>query len=127
MNDKRERGQSSVEFALILPLVLVLVLALAQVGLIVQAQISVTHTAREAVRVLAVDPSADARTAALNASNLAPASTRIDVAFGAAAADGRQIVEVTIIYVVPHVSAATQRLIGDREVTATAAMLVEEH
>lgn len=125
MTGTREAGQSSVEFALIVPLVLILVMALAQIGLVVQAQISVTHTARETVRVLAVDPAADARTAALVASRLAPASTSIDVSFEAAAATGRQIVEVTVTYEVPQVSPILDPLIGDQRVSATAAMLVE--
>lgn len=122
---KRERGQSSIEFALVLPIFLVLVLALAQVGLVVQAQISVTHTAREAARALAVDPAADVAVIAVNASRLSAASTTVDVSFDAAAVPGRQVVEVTVTYVVPHVSALVAPLVGDVAVSATASMLVE--
>lgn len=56
----RETGQSSVEFALVLPLVLVTVLALSQVGVIAAKQLWLSHVAREAVRVLAHNPDLDA-------------------------------------------------------------------
>lgn len=125
MTKRGDRGQSSVEFALILPLVLLLVLALAQVGLIVQAQITVTHTAREAARALAVDPAADAHAVVERASNLAPAATRVDVAFDAASIPGRQLVEVTVTYDVPVVNGLLQPIASDLVVTATATMLVE--
>lgn len=52
MND---RAQASVELALVLPLVVLLLLALIQGGLIVRDRILVTHAAREAVRVAALE------------------------------------------------------------------------
>ena len=50
----RERGQATVEFALLLPLVALLALALAEAGLVVRDQVLVTHAAREAARAAAV-------------------------------------------------------------------------
>ena len=58
MTSRRERGQATVEFALVIPLVLVTLLGVVQVGLVAYAQLEVTHRAREAARVLAVDPGA---------------------------------------------------------------------
>lgn len=55
-----QRGQSTVEFALVVPLLLLVAMALVQVALVAWGQIAVTAAAREAARVLAVDPSADA-------------------------------------------------------------------
>ena len=54
----RERGQSTVEFALLTPLLVLVVMALLQVALVVRSQLAVEHAAREAVRVASVDPSA---------------------------------------------------------------------
>lgn len=51
-----ERGQATVEFALLLPLALAVLLAIVQAGLIVRDQIAVVHAAREAARAAAVDP-----------------------------------------------------------------------
>ena len=51
-----DRGQAMVETALVLPLVVLFLLAVVQVGLVVRAQVLVTHAAREAARAAAVDP-----------------------------------------------------------------------
>ena len=51
----RDRGQSSVEVALLLPFLALLLLAVIQVGLVVRDQVLVVHVAREAARAAAVD------------------------------------------------------------------------
>lgn len=60
----REAGQSTVEFVLVLPLVLILILGLLQVGVLVRDQIMVLGAAREAVREAIVTPDHGAITAA---------------------------------------------------------------
>jgi TadE-like protein len=57
--DHRERGQATVEFAFLLPLVVLAVLAIIQVGLVVRDQLGVVHAAREAARAASVDPDPD--------------------------------------------------------------------
>ena len=49
-----DRGQATVELALVLPLVVMLALVVAQVGLVVREQVLLTHAAREAARAAAV-------------------------------------------------------------------------
>lgn len=66
----QEQGQSTVEFALVLPLVLILILGLLQVGVLVRDQILVLGAAREGVREAIVTPDRSAITAA--ASSAAP-------------------------------------------------------
>ncbi len=51
-----EDGQSTVEFALLLPLVVFAALAVIQVGLVVRDRVAVVHAAREAARAASVDP-----------------------------------------------------------------------
>jgi Flp pilus assembly protein TadG len=51
-----ERGQATVEFALLLPLVVMAALAVIQVALVVRDHIEVVHAAREAARAVSVDP-----------------------------------------------------------------------
>src|SRR5215831_11616137 len=51
----RESGQSTVEFAFVLPLVVLAALAVIQVGLVVRDQLGVVHAAREAARAASVD------------------------------------------------------------------------
>lgn len=57
-------GQSTVEFALLTPLLVFAVMALLQVALVVRSQLAVEHAAREAVRVASVDPDVGAARAA---------------------------------------------------------------
>jgi TadE-like protein len=57
-------GQSTVEFALLTPLLVLAVMALIQVALVVRSQLAVEHAAREAVRVASVDRDAGAARAA---------------------------------------------------------------
>ena len=51
-----ERGQATVEFAFVLPLLVLALLAVVQVGLVVRDQLGVVHAAREAARAASVDP-----------------------------------------------------------------------
>jgi Flp pilus assembly protein TadG len=51
----RERGQATVEFALVLPLIVFALLAILQVGLVARDQVAVVHAAREAARAASVD------------------------------------------------------------------------
>lgn len=63
-----ERGQSTVEFALVLPLVFVLLLGLLQVGVVLRDQLLVTAAAREGAREAAVTSNSEKiRTAARRA------------------------------------------------------------
>ncbi len=63
MRHRVERGQATVELALVLPLVAVIAMALLDVGLVLRDNILTVHAAREAARALAVgeDPVSAAR------------------------------------------------------------------
>src|SRR5213592_4577567 len=80
--DDRSVGSATVEFALVLPLVLVVVLALVQVGLVVRDRLLVEAAARAAARAAAVqDDLAAIEAAAFQAAaGLDPARGRVDVA-----------------------------------------------
>lgn len=51
---RSERGAVAVEFGLLLPLFLILILCVVEFGRAYNAQVSVTHAAREAARTMAV-------------------------------------------------------------------------
>lgn len=51
---KNEKGQTLVEFALVLPVLLLLVMGVIQFGIIFSAQIALTNAAREGARAAAV-------------------------------------------------------------------------
>lgn len=60
----KENGQSTVEFALVLPVVLILILGLLQVAVLARDQIMVMGAAREGVREAIVTPDRGAITSA---------------------------------------------------------------
>ena len=64
---RNQKGQSLVEFALILPVLLLLVFGIIQFGIIFNGQISVTSAAREGARVAVVLGEAEARNRVENA------------------------------------------------------------
>jgi len=120
---REEGGQSTLELALLLPVVVVLLLAVLQVGLVARDVVLVTHAAREAARAAAVDadPGA-ARRAAVLSSGLDPARVRLRVDSPAGAP---RRARVTLVYrsatSVPLVGA----LLGDRTVRSVATMRIE--
>jgi Flp pilus assembly protein TadG len=67
---REEHGAVAVEFALILPVLLLLLLGIAEFGRAYNAQISLTHAARESVRALAITN--DASAAVTRARDAAP-------------------------------------------------------
>jgi len=122
---REDRGQATVELALVLPLVAVLLLVVLQAGLVVRDRVLVTHAAREAARAAAVadvDPASAATRAALRAGDLS--AERLAVT--SAVVDGGERVTVRITYRsstdVPLVGA----LLPDIDLGAEATMRVED-
>jgi hypothetical protein len=107
----------------VLPLVALVALALVQVGLVVRAQVLVTHAAREAARTAAVDADpAAARRAAEAGAPLDPA--RLDVEVHDRGDPGTRV-RVEVRYTAPTDVPLVGSLIGDPVLTATATMRVE--
>jgi Flp pilus assembly protein TadG len=119
-----ERGQASVEAALVLPLVVLLLLSVVQVGVLVRAEVLVTHAAREAARAAAVDsdPQAAARAAAV-ATTLDPHRLHVDVR-GRDGPGSR--VQVTVTYIAATDVPLVGALLGDVTLHADATMRVEQ-
>src|SRR5262245_6242936 len=114
-----ERGQATVELALVLPLVFACLLAVIQVSVVVRDQIAVQHAAREAARAASVEPDPAAATRAARR-----VLARADVHVGPRPAVGQPIVvEVT------YRSRTDFPLVGawipDPELTGRAVMRVE--
>ncbi|MDQ4149377.1 MAG: pilus assembly protein [Actinomycetota bacterium] len=81
-----DRGQSAVEFALVLPLLLMLILGLLQVGVMVRDQMMVLGAAREGARQATV--TGDREVVAAAARRAAPGlNLSVDVARGRARGD----------------------------------------
>jgi Flp pilus assembly protein TadG len=120
----RERGQATVELALVLPLVAGILLVLVQVGLVVRDQVLTAHAAREAVRAAAVDdrPGA-ARSAAVDGSGLD--AERLTVRVGPRGRPGSRV-RVEVAYRAPTDVPLVGPLVGEVTLTAAATMRVEQ-
>lgn len=110
-----ERGQGTVELALLLPLLLTLVFVVVQVGLVVRDQVLLAHGTREAARAAAVGEPTPAPPAGLN-----PGRLRLQVA-----GDDR-LVRAVGRYRSPVVVPLLSRLRPDVELRAELVMRREE-
>lgn len=114
-----ERGQATVELALVLPVVVMFVLAVVQVAVVARSQLAVELAAREAARAASVsaDPVGAANAAARRAVTLEP----LDVTVAA----GGDTVGVTVRYVESTDVAFIGLALGDITVSAHAVMTWE--
>ncbi len=119
-NQSAERGQSSVELAVLMPLILLLLLTVVQVGLLARDQLLAVHASRIAGRAVVVDPSHAAAAAALHRAGL----DRVDIRLsGDLRRGGFATVEATLL---PTRVALVGRLIGGVEIAERLTVLVEE-
>lgn len=119
----RQRGQATVEVALVLPVLVLLCLLVAQVATIATDAVLVHHAAREAARAAAVQPDADvARRAAIGAAGLRPDRLELGLAGGTTAGE---TLTVTVEYAAPTDVPVVGRLLGDVDLRAAVSMRVE--
>lgn len=118
-----DRGQASVELALLLPVVALLLLAVLQVGLIARDVVMVSHAAREAARAAATDadPSAASR-AAEGAGGLAPERTSVSTS---PRGEPGTLITAEVSYLASTDVPLVGALLGDRKIRSTATMRVE--
>ena len=120
-----ERGQATVEFALIIPLVLVVLLVVIQVAVVAYAQLGVTHIARETARAVSVDPLTDLGLLAQNVATLGSDALVIEVEFTTTSLPGAGFVIVTVHYETPPISRLFGPFANQLAVSAQVKMLME--
>lgn len=111
-----DRGQSTLELALAMPVVAMLLLAVVQLVVVARDQLAVIHAAREGARAAAVSgaPSGDGAAAARSATALEPLDVTVDA--------GSSSVVVTVSHVTPTDVPLIGALLPDVTVRATATM-----
>lgn len=120
---RSQRGQATIELALVLPVIVLFALIVLQVGLVATDQLLVQHAAREGARAAAVDPTLDAASTAVSTANrLQSARTSTRLAGGT---DRGDRVTVTVIYQAPTDVPLVGRLIDDVTLTGQVTMRVE--
>ena len=118
-----DRGQSTVELALALPVVVLLLLVLLQVALVGRDVVLVAHAAREGARAAATNDDPDAaRTAAEASAGLDPDRMEVDVT--ERGGPGTRV-GVVIRYRVRTDVPLVGRFLGDRTVVTRVTMRVE--
>lgn len=116
MRARRDRGQATVELALVLPLVVVLLGAIVWIAQLVVLQVQLEHAAREGARAAAVEPER-AHGAATSAATAVNAEFDVRVSLGA------EFVEVAVsdrLHGVPLIG------VGVRDLTAEVVMRRED-
>ncbi|WP_419855121.1 TadE/TadG family type IV pilus assembly protein [Candidatus Poriferisodalis sp.] len=114
---RQERGQATVELALLLPFLVLLLMGIVQTALVARDAVLVSHAARVGARIAAVEPSMDAiRTAVEQAAALDP--DRLEVERHVEA----QLVRVTVRYRSATEVPLAGALVGDVHLSESAAM-----
>lgn len=120
------RGQSTVELALVTPVFFMLLLYVAQLGLLLNQKIVVTHAAREAARAVVVLNNPDAaRQAALLSGNFQADRLQVRVMESiddSTSSNSASSITVTVIYTAPTDIPLVGQLIGDVELSSTISM-----
>ena len=119
-----DRGQSTVEFAMILPLVALVVLFIIQVGLIARDQLLLSHAAREAARAASVSDS-DRSGAAMAAAKRAGSLTSERLSGVIESTDGARSVRVVLSYRSSTDLPIIGALIPEVELSSTVVMRTE--
>jgi Flp pilus assembly protein TadG len=118
-----DRGQSTVELALVLPLIALLLLGLFQVGVIARDRVALVHAAREGVRVAVMDPSPEAVTVAVRgATSLDPSALRVELTGGT---DSGDLVTVVVRYTCRTDVAVTGSVVPDVEMAERLSAIIE--
>lgn len=119
-----EVGQSTVEFVLVLPVLLLAVLVVVQVGLVVRDSLVVQDLAREAARAAAVEPRQVVVDQVIRqgSARLDPQRTLVSLDRGV---DSGQFVTATVGYESPTSVPIVGLLIGDVYLSAAVTMRVE--
>lgn len=117
------KAQSTVELALLTPVIFTLLLWIAQFGLVLNQKITLTHAARESARAVAIhnNPTV-AREAALASSNLS--ASRLKVSLKGDASPG-ELVTVRLNYAFPTDIPLVGALIGDINLSSSVTMRAE--
>lgn len=115
----RQRGQATVEFVLVLPVVFLALLLVVQAGVVVRDELLVVEAAREAARAASVDPDPAAAIAA--ATRVLPGAR---VAVGPRGEIGDPV-RVTVTYVARTAVPGIGPFVPDPTLRAEAVMRIE--
>ena len=85
MMKSNNRGQASVEFALILPILILLVMGILEFGLFFHSYVNISFASKEAARLAALDANASSQSIAASVQATMPATRNITITLTPAA------------------------------------------
>ncbi|WP_419955714.1 TadE/TadG family type IV pilus assembly protein [Neobacillus niacini] len=120
---KSESGQSLVEFALVLPLLVVLLFGIIDFGRIFHAYLTIDHAGREAARAASIgkDETNIKNVAVTQGTSIGLTSGQVNVASGSSGADAT----ITITYPINFLTPVIGDIVGSITLKDTTVMRVE--
>ncbi|PTL39145.1 TadE/TadG family type IV pilus assembly protein [Alkalicoccus saliphilus] len=124
---KSEKGQSMVEFALVVPLLIVLLFSIVDISRLFHASLTIDHAGREAARAASVQLSdTEVMSAAVdNGSSISLSSSHVQVSPMENGRTSGNKVTVTITYPVDFLTPVVGNLAGSFELQNTTVMRIE--
>lgn len=126
---KKETGQSLVEFALVLPLLILLLFGIVDFGRVFHAYLTIDHVGREAARAVSIGINDDIAksTAVSNGASIGLTTTNVDITRESVTVSDQTFtnVEVTINYPVNFLTPVIGNLIGPLQLEDITTMRVE--
>lgn len=123
----RDRGQSTVEFALIIPLIAIVLLLAVQIAVLGAAKVASVHMARDVARVVAIDPAFDPEVGPLDLARDSDRSNDLSlkVEILPASRVGQLQICVSVRDETPPIFAAFAPFLSDVVLVSEAKMLIE--
>ncbi|MEH7501322.1 TadE family protein [Neobacillus drentensis] len=123
---KSEKGQSLVEFALIVPLLIILLFGIIDFGRIFHVYLTIDHAGREAARAASIgkDDTTVINTAVNDASSIGLTAGKVGVSPSGARDSGTNIT-ITINYPINFLTPVIGNIVGPITLTDTTVMRVE--
>ena len=121
---RSEKGQSMVEFALVVPLIILLLLGMVDFGRLFHAHLTLEHAGREAARAASIgkDEATVISTAISNAASLSLAEGQVHVS-GLGTSGGN--VTITIKYPISFITPVISSLVGTYQLENKTIMRIE--
>ncbi|MFP5112714.1 TadE/TadG family type IV pilus assembly protein [Bacillaceae bacterium C204] len=123
---KSEKGQSLVEFALIVPLLIILLFGIIDFGRIFHVYLTIDHAGREAARAASIgkDDTTVINTAVNDAASIGLTAGRVGVSPSGSRASGTNVT-ITINYPIDFLTPVIGNIVGPITLTDTTVMRVE--
>lgn len=124
---KSEKGQSLVEFALMLPLLIVILFGIIDFGRVFNAYLTINHASREAARAASIgkDDTTIKNTAVNDAANISLTADQVGINFPTGDRSSGNDAKITITYPITFLTPVIGNIVGPIKLKATTIMRVE--